>query len=209
MGGGESSKGRLLSVPLHPRAVTVDAVLLYILLPLSLSHSPSSSFTTTHSDLFLPNVHCFCGGAKWGTPLRPPSSAGWNEPPPLLLIRLFIFYFSPNSLCLLSSFFVVACIVYPERRCKVVGPSSFLAVLIIRGTLAQLTDNKQWQEVVDAIAFLFSAFLPPFGVSLPTQELSLVFFLFTFFFLSLFQHSYDKVFLFFKNKQNNKKKGPV
>lgn len=208
MGGGESSKGRLLSVPLHPRAVTVDAVLLYILLPLSLSHSPSSSFTTTHSDLFLPNVHCFCGGAKWGTPLRPPSSAGWNEPPPLLLIRLFIFYFSPNSLCLLSSFFVVACIVYPERRCKVVGPSSFLAVLIIRGTLAQLTDNKQWQEVVDAIAFLFSAFLPPLGVSLPTQELSLVFFLFTFFFLSI-STQLRQSFSFLQKQTKQQQKGPV
>lgn len=139
--------------------------------------------------------------------MRPPSSAGWNEPPHSFSSASLFFYFSPNSLCLLSSFFVVACIIYPERRCKVVGPSSFLAVLIIRGTLAQLTDNKQWQEVVDAIAFLFSAFLPPLGVSLPTEELSLVFFLFTFFFLSLFQHSYDKVFLFFKNKQNNNKKG--
>lgn len=99
MGGGESSKGRLLSVPLHPRAVTVDAVLLYILLPLSLSHSPSSSFTTTHSDLFLPNVHCFCGGAKWGTPLRPPSSAGWNEPPPHSFSSASLFFTFPPTLC--------------------------------------------------------------------------------------------------------------
>lgn len=118
------------------------------------------------------------------------------ERSPLILLPSVSFFLPPLStfLSLSLSSCIISRMTTMLRWWYLAFLLFFLAVLIIRGTLTQLTDNKQWQEVVHAIAFLFffSAFRPPpppFHITSPTQELSsFLFFLlnlpFSFIFLS-------------------------